>query len=34
MTGPVIGARGETLIHPTAIVDSQAELDVGVEIGP
>ena len=34
MTGPVIGARGETLIHPTAIVDSHAELDVGVEIGP
>ena len=34
MTGPVIGARGETFIHPTAIVDSQAELDVGVEVGP
>ena len=34
MSGSVIGAKGETCIHPTAIVDSQAELDVGVVVGP
>lgn len=26
--------RGRTLIHPTAIIDSQAELAEGVEVGP
>ena len=34
MSGPVIGARGDICIHPTAMVDSQAELDAGVAVGP
>lgn len=34
MSGPSIGARGETCVHPTAMVDSQAELGDGVVVGP
>ncbi len=30
----VVGARGATTVHPTAIVDDSASLGVGVEIGP
>ena len=29
-----LGTRGETRVHPTAIVDDRAELGVGVTVGP
>lgn len=36
MSGPVAGSRshGETVIHPTALVDPGAELGPGVTVGP
>lgn len=34
MSKTTVGTRGETRIHPTAIVDTEAELGEGVVIGP
>jgi len=34
MTGPKVGTRGQTSVHPTAMVDSRAELGSGVAVGP
>lgn len=34
MTDATAGTRGGTLVHPTALVDSQAELGQGVTVGP
>ncbi len=34
MSNTTVGTRGETRIHPTAIVDSEAELGEGVVVGP
>lgn len=34
MTGPAVGARGDTVVHPTALVDPRAELGQGVQVGP
>ncbi len=34
MNLPTVGTRGETLVHPTALVDPEAELGTGVVVGP
>ncbi|GMV07803.1 MAG: acyl-[acyl-carrier-protein]--UDP-N-acetylglucosamine O-acyltransferase [Gemmatimonadota bacterium] len=34
MSDVVVGTRGETVIHPTALVDADAELGQGVTVGP
>jgi len=34
MSETVVGTRGETVIHPTALVDPAAELGQGVTVGP
>lgn len=34
MTDTTVGTRGETRIHPTALVDSESELGEGVVVGP
>lgn len=34
MSDATVGTRGETVIHPTALVDDEAELGQGVVVGP
>src|SRR5690606_20113890 len=34
MSNTTVGTRGETRIHPTALIDPEAELGEGVVIGP
>ena len=34
MTDMAVGAHGETVVHPTALVDDDAELGQGVVVGP